>query len=909
MPVFLSDSPLAKRPVTFAKPAPTGEDWWRAMTALYGATDEATRLAGNTFSRQAAVTDAYQNRIRAIHAATGVELENPMLAQPDLPPSMDADTLAARALAGDDQEAAAARNWDSQTAALAEKFPAHAALIRGATRGAGTMVGDAGALARAAEARVSEAAADPALGTAGRITALLAGGMRGAFRDPVQVATIFAGAPEYTAGRTVLARIGQAILREGLLNAGVETVLQPEIQAWRGEAGLDAGFGEAAQQVGFAGLIGGLIGGSAGSVREIWRALRLPGDGEESASRLAGGTGSPEDIDRVAGATGVRLDDDERSVAGAAAAQGELDRAAAAGAPGGVSPEESTRLATDAVRQAEDPDAAPVAVGPVPKPPRDPAEDVILRERPLNEARDGGLRRTVGDVQVTFPDSLHAALYDFGTSLERGVTPPLAEARRLKAAFDGFVVVDPAMGVRFDNLRHLGELALDYARTIGDDVARQVRGALKAHDVMADGEARGAWFRRLVERLQAEGPAAATTSRIGDRPVTARQFDPRELGTDAAAYQYKDGGDAAGVTDRLKTVARWDPVASGKVIVHERRDGKLYVADGHQRLGLAKRLFAEGDASVRLDGYLLREADGWTVADVRALAAKKNLQEGSGTAMDAARILRDRPDILDDALPTTAPMLRRAQALARLSPDAWGLTINGLVPENFAALVGEMVADPGRHAAVLRDLARFEPQTEREARLLVQEIQAAGVIHERQEDMFGAFDVTRSLMGERVKVLDRAMVDLKADKKLFGVLATNADVIEAAGNALDRSANAGRAASADFVASVLERLARSRGPISDALTRHAEAVAGGKPAAAEARAFLNEIRDLVERDGLERSCATATPLTRASNHRRSRTPAPNRPRPSLPVRGPARTRRQAMPQPQGRRCGIRYRTE
>lgn len=731
MPVFLSESALEKRPTTTARPAPDTEEWLAAMTEAYAASDAATRLTGNTFSRQAALTDAYANRIRAIHAATGVELENPMTAAPDLPASVDADTLAARAVAGEDQETMAARLWDRQTAELARRFPDRAALIRGGTRGAGSILDDARGLARAADGRLSRALADPALGAAGRFTAALAGGVRGALRDPVQVATLFAGAPEISVGRTALIRIGQTVLREGLVNAGAEAALQPEIQAWRAEAGLDAGFGEAATQVGLAGALGGAVGGSIGAVRELWRALKLPRAGEDAAARAATGEASPADLDRVAADTGTALTAEDRAVAARAAEEPVLDRAAAGDPPPGVTDDEARRLTADAIRAAEAPDDFPAAIGPVQKAARDPAEDAVVRGRP------------------------------------------------------------PA---------------------------------------------------------DAGGSAMA----IAGRPVAYRQFDPADLTTDAATYQYKRGGDAAGVTERLAGVTRWDPIASGKVIVHERTDGRLAVADGHQRLGLATRLKAEGDTALRLDGYLLREADGWTPADVRALAAKKNLQEGSGTALDAARIMRDRPDILDDALPTTAPMIRRAQALARLSPDAWGLTVNGLVPENQAALVGEMVADPGRHAAVLRDLARHEPGTEREARLLVQEILAAGVVHETQTDLFGSFDVTRTLIAERVKVLDRAMADLRADKRVFASLAANADVIEAAGNALDRDGNRARAVTADGVAALLERLARAKGSVSDALTRHAEAVAGGRPVAAAARAFLGEITALVDGDGFGR---------------------------------------------------------
>ncbi len=41
---------------------------------------------------------------------------------------------------------------------------------------------------------------------------------------------------------------------------------------------------------------------------------------------------------------------------------------------------------------------------------------------------------------------------------------------------------------------------------------------------------------------------------VRGRPVGYERFDPETIGTDAVAYQYKGGGDDAGVTDRLRGV-------------------------------------------------------------------------------------------------------------------------------------------------------------------------------------------------------------------------------------------------------------------------------------------------------------------------------------------------------------------
>ena len=340
------------------------------------------------------------------------------------------------------------------------------------------------------------------------------------------------------------------------------------------------------------------------------------------------------------------------------------------------------------------------------------------------------------------------------------------------------------------------------------------------------------------------------SQQVDGKPVTFGRFKPSELEADPATFQYKGGGDAAGVTERLKLVTEWDAIASGKTLVFERRDGSRVIADGHQRLGLAKRIDEEKPGSATLDGYIFREKDGWTPADVRAIAAKKNMQEGSGDAIDAARVLRERPDLLDGSLPISSPMMRNAVALSRLSDEAFAMANNGMVPPNYAAAVGAMVPDKLQHAAVVSDLVRFKPETDREARVLIGEIMASGFTVEHQIDLFGATQLTRSLMGERVKVLDAALAGLVKDKKLFGTLAEKADAIEAAGNQLARGVNEARATDAAALSEMLTRLAQRTGPVSDALNRAAQRMADGAKPAHAADAFLEEVRVLLDRDGL-----------------------------------------------------------
>lgn len=354
----------------------------------------------------------------------------------------------------------------------------------------------------------------------------------------------------------------------------------------------------------------------------------------------------------------------------------------------------------------------------------------------------------------------------------------------------------------------------------------------------------------LADDVAPPAPLGRSFDYLGRR-VTFEAQDAAKLGTDATAFQYKGGGDAGGVTERLRSVTRWDNLASGKVVVFERADGSRVIADGHQRLGLARRLLAEGaERDITLDAYVFREADGWTPAEVRAVAAKKNLQEGSGDVIDTARILRERPDLLDGSVPTSSDQMRRARALARLSDDAWSMVLNRQVAPQHAAAVGELVQDPAMHAPIMGELAKVDDLSARQARLLVADLLSVPARREVQETLFGTLDAMVPLIAERSKVLDAALSSLKKSKGLFRTLVANADTIERAGNQLAVSANLTAAEQAERAAALLEMAAHRHGPVSQALDRAALAMSEGRSLAQVRDAFTAEVIDLADRHGL-----------------------------------------------------------
>ena len=297
------------------------------------------------------------------------------------------------------------------------------------------------------------------------------------------------------------------------------------------------------------------------------------------------------------------------------------------------------------------------------------------------------------------------------------------------------------------------------------------------------------------------------------------EFNPRDINVDAKTFQFKEGGDIYGVTDRLEGVTQFDPIKAGMITVYEYADGRLFIADGHQRLGLAKRIMDQDPSQdIKMVGHRLREKDGYTPEEATVIAALKNIAEGTGTVIDAAKILRINPDRIVE-LPPKSAFVRQARDLSQLSDDAWGMVKNEIVAPNYAAIVGRLMADDATmQKAALDVLSKTEPSNEFQAEAIVRQVRETELVSETQENLFGEEVLTQSLFAERAKVLDRAQKQLRKDKNSFQNLIKNADRLEDEGNKLANEANKRRATNDGKAISLLQSQANRKGNLSEALT-------------------------------------------------------------------------------------------
>lgn len=375
--------------------------------------------------------------------------------------------------------------------------------------------------------------------------------------------------------------------------------------------------------------------------------------------------------------------------------------------------------------------------------------------------------------------------------------------------------------------------------------------ATKVHDDMLAG---------VTAALETEQPLptppVAMPNLVSDiyKRVDVETFPVENLTVDAPAMQFKSGGDEAGVTDRLKGTKAWSDYLAGVITVWKKEDGTIVVADGHQRVGFAKRLMAaDPEQKISIPAFVFKEADGDSQAFVRAAAALRNISEGSGSALDAAKVFKDMPSkakAVFDNLPPNSAIVKQGMNLAALDNEAYLMVLNGVVPDRIGAVVGRLEENTDKQRALMALLAKEEPDTVFQAEEIVRQAQQAGFDTTQQATLFGTESVTESLFKDKAKVLERSLGLIKSDIKTFRNLLNNSERIAEAGNALDNSANAAILGDSNTILQTVQALAYRKGPIADLLTQAAKEAKGNGRYKQGAERFVNALRGRLDEGGV-----------------------------------------------------------
>lgn len=325
-----------------------------------------------------------------------------------------------------------------------------------------------------------------------------------------------------------------------------------------------------------------------------------------------------------------------------------------------------------------------------------------------------------------------------------------------------------------------------------------------------------------------------TAAGVQDLPVDDVHADP-------GRFQFKaEAGGKAGVTGELKDIKKFDPELAGVIAVwKDPADGKTYVINGHHRLELAKRTGASHITA--------RHIDAADAGEARMKGALINIAEGRGTAIDAGKVFREgnlTPQELEQrGVSIKGPVARDGLALSKLAPSIFDRVVQGELPVQRAAIIGETLPDFEEQKAAVDMLEAAEKRGKRptndEVREIIDFVKGApkATVDLDQGNLFGESTVTKNLILEKAEVSDYIRKRLSSEKKLFTATGTAgaAERLGRAGNVIKAEENARIAQETGQAAAVYDKLKTSSGPIADALDSAARELAAGEKSAAQVK--------------------------------------------------------------------------
>lgn len=197
----------------------------------------------------------------------------------------------------------------------------------------------------------------------------------------------------------------------------------------------------------------------------------------------------------------------------------------------------------------------------------------------------------------------------------------------------------------------------------------------------------------LVDALEAPGPGAT-----GPAAGPVRMVPPAELLVDARRFQFRQSVvNLSGTDGRLRDCCKWNPALAGCLLVWAEPGGRLCLVDGHHRHRLAMANEVPEVAVLLIDA---RDA-----AEARTIGALSNIANGTATAPDVAKLLRDSgmtvAEVAQQGISTRSKVLKDAAALVPLAHGLFAKVCTG----ELELEMGLALAAAGPHA-IQRDLAK-----------------------------------------------------------------------------------------------------------------------------------------------------------------------------------------------------------
>jgi hypothetical protein len=391
-----------------------------------------------------------------------------------------------------------------------------------------------------------------------------------------------------------------------------------------------------------------------------------------------------------------------------------------------------------------------------------------------------------------------------------------------------------------------GRRTADTLKTVTEHLSilstKQLHELKREYNVKAGG-AKPALIQKIASRIHGAAGSKAEPETEGPKlrenktptapsPKDVHTVPTGSLKTDAKRFQYKvkDIGED-GVTGELKGVGKWNPELAGALLVwRDPENGQDYVVNGHHRHELANRLGA--------DEMNVRYIDAPNAKEARARGALANIAEGRGSAIDAAKYLRDSGQDVEHlraaGISLAGKVANDATILKNLADKPFQMVTQGTLDEGKAIAVAKHLKDHALQNALFKKLEAREEEgkdwSNREIETAAKKMNNAGKYVEQGQDLFGFFEDEKSTFDQEVELESHVGRLLAMEANDYQAVSNQrrADRVADAGNTLAVDENAKRAKTAADNAATFEREAGLRGPISAAIKEHAAELAAAK---------------------------------------------------------------------------------
>lgn len=324
-------------------------------------------------------------------------------------------------------------------------------------------------------------------------------------------------------------------------------------------------------------------------------------------------------------------------------------------------------------------------------------------------------------------------------------------------------------------------------------------------------------------------------------PVSQIRIDPERF-----QFRYE------GTTNKLEG-AEYDPMLAGVVLLWQDENGDLYVVNGHHRVDLAK-----ANNIQEMDARIITYKDA-TAEEARAMGALINIAEGSATAIDVAKVLKEHTITEEELQRYISPRSKIARdgiALSKLNDWIFTQVAIRRLPLERSVIIGQELGDnPDAQNQVVKALGELEAKGKTITNDVLRELilEAKGTLRETYTEitLFGEEMFTRDYALERAELVAYVKRQLRERKNILKNVSKekNAAMLEELGNVITIDENVKEMNAAEQALWIIDKTVNYKGTRTNELFNNLAKEYGNadpKDRNAIKKKALNELLRLVE---------------------------------------------------------------